>query len=46
MGDRALNVDVDGGINVAAASLLSDQIRAEGDSALKLMARARSTAQK
>jgi outer membrane protein assembly factor BamA/autotransporter translocation and assembly factor TamB len=37
--DRALNVDVDGGLNVAAASLLTDQIRAEGDSALKLMAR-------
>ena len=39
VGERALNVDVDGGINVAAASLLTDQIRAEGDSALKLMAR-------
>jgi len=39
VGDRALNVDVDGGINVAAASLLTDQIHAEGDSALKLMAR-------
>ena len=39
VGDRALNVDVDGGINVAAASLVSDRIRAEGDSALKLMAR-------
>jgi autotransporter translocation and assembly factor TamB len=39
VGDQALNVDVHGGINVAAASLLSDQIRAEGDSALKLMGR-------
>ncbi len=37
--DRALNIDVDGNLNVAAASLLTDQIRAEGDSALKLMAR-------
>ncbi len=39
VGDRALNVDVDGGINVAAASLVTDQIHGEGDSALKLMAR-------
>jgi outer membrane protein assembly complex protein YaeT len=37
-GDRALKVEVDGGINVAAVSLLTDRIRAEGDSALKLMA--------
>ncbi len=37
--DRALNVNVDGSLNVAAASLLTDQIRAEGDSTLKLVAR-------
>ena len=33
--ERALNVNVDGNLNVAAASLLTDQIRAEGDSTLK-----------
>jgi outer membrane protein insertion porin family len=37
--ERALNVNVDGNLNVAAASLLTDQIRAEGDSTLKLTAR-------
>jgi outer membrane protein assembly factor BamA len=37
--ERALNVDVDGTLNIAAASLLTDQIRAEGDSTLKLAAR-------
>jgi outer membrane protein assembly complex protein YaeT len=36
---RALNVNVDGNLNVAAASLLTDQIRAEGDSTLKIAAR-------
>jgi outer membrane protein assembly factor BamA/autotransporter translocation and assembly factor TamB len=37
--ERALNVNVDGTLNVAAVSLLTDQIRAEGGSALKLLAR-------
>ncbi len=37
--DRALNVNVDGTLQVAALSLLTDQIRAEGESALKLTAR-------
>ena len=37
--ERALNVNVDGNLNVAAASLLTDQIRAEGDSTLKVVAR-------
>jgi outer membrane protein assembly factor BamA/autotransporter translocation and assembly factor TamB len=37
--DRALNVNVDGKLNVAAVSLVTDQIRAEGDSTLKLAAR-------
>ncbi len=37
--ERALNVNVEGNLNVAAASLLTDQIRAEGDSTLKLAAR-------
>jgi len=37
--ERALNVNVDGSLNVAAASLLTDQVRAEGDSTLKLTAR-------
>ncbi|HEU4694092.1 MAG TPA: translocation/assembly module TamB domain-containing protein [Vicinamibacterales bacterium] len=37
--ERALNVNVDGKLNVAAASLLTDQIRAEGDSTLMLTAR-------
>jgi outer membrane protein assembly complex protein YaeT len=36
---RALNVNVDGNLNVAAVSLLTDQIRAEGDSTLKIAAR-------
>jgi len=36
--DRALNVNVDGSLNVAAASLLTEEIRAEGDSTLKLTA--------
>ncbi|HVQ16592.1 MAG TPA: hypothetical protein VMS40_23480, partial [Vicinamibacterales bacterium] len=35
--ERALNVNVDGSLNVAAASLLTDQIRAEGDSTLKIV---------
>jgi outer membrane protein assembly factor BamA/autotransporter translocation and assembly factor TamB len=37
--ERPLNVNIDGTLNVAAASLLTDQIRAEGDSTLKLLAR-------
>jgi outer membrane protein assembly complex protein YaeT len=37
--ERALNLNVDGSLNVAAASLLTDQIRAEGNSTLKLTAR-------
>jgi outer membrane protein assembly complex protein YaeT len=37
--ERALNVNVDGNLNVAAASLLTDQIRAEGGSTLKIAAR-------
>ncbi len=37
--DRALNLDVDGTLNIAAASLLTDQIRAEGDSTLEIAAR-------
>jgi outer membrane protein insertion porin family len=37
--ERALDVNVDGNLNVAAVSLLTDEIRAEGDSALKITAR-------
>jgi outer membrane protein insertion porin family len=36
--ERALNLDVDGNLNIAAVSLVTDRIRVEGDSALKLMA--------
>ena len=39
VGDRPLDVNVDGNIDVAAASLLTEQIRAEGDSSVKLLAR-------
>jgi outer membrane protein assembly complex protein YaeT len=37
--ERPLDVNVDGKLNVAAASLLTEQIRAEGDSTLKVTAR-------
>jgi outer membrane protein insertion porin family len=37
-GDRALDIDVDGTLNVAAISILTNEIRAEGDTAMKLHA--------
>jgi len=38
-GDRALDVNVDGMLNAGAISVVTDQIRAEGDTTLKLQAR-------
>ncbi|HUQ87566.1 MAG TPA: hypothetical protein VM096_08415, partial [Vicinamibacterales bacterium] len=38
-GDRALNVDVDGGLNIAALSLVTDLVRAEGASTIDIAAR-------
>jgi outer membrane protein assembly complex protein YaeT len=38
-GERALDLSVDGTINIAALSILTDQIRTEGDSTVKLLAR-------
>jgi outer membrane protein assembly factor BamA/autotransporter translocation and assembly factor TamB len=37
--DRSLDVNVDGSLNVAALSAVTDRVRAEGDSTLKLLAR-------
>ena len=37
--DRSLDVNVDGNLNVAALSAVTDRVRAEGDSTLKLLAR-------
>ena len=37
--DRSLDVTVDGNLNVAALSIVTDRVRAEGDSTLKLLAR-------
>jgi outer membrane protein assembly complex protein YaeT len=37
-GDRALNVDLDGAVNIAALSFVTDQIRAEGDSTIDVSA--------
>ena len=39
VGERALNVNVDGNINAGAISVLIDRLRAEGDTTLKLLAR-------
>ena len=36
VGERALNVDVDGKLNAGAISVLTDRVRAEGDTTLKL----------
>jgi outer membrane protein assembly factor BamA/autotransporter translocation and assembly factor TamB len=38
-GDRALDVNVDGMLNAGAISVVSDRIRAEGDTTLQLQAR-------
>ena len=39
VGERALNVNVDGNLNAGAISVLTDRVRAEGDTTLKLQAR-------
>jgi outer membrane protein assembly complex protein YaeT len=38
-GDRAINVDANGKLNVAALSVLTEAVRAEGDATLKIAAR-------
>jgi outer membrane protein assembly factor BamA/autotransporter translocation and assembly factor TamB len=38
-GDRALNVNVDGNLNAGAISVITDRVRAEGDTTLKFLAR-------
>ena len=39
VGERALNVNVDGNLNAGAISVLTERVRAEGDTTLKLQAR-------
>ena len=39
VGERALNIDAEGTLNVAALSLLTTRVRAEGDSTFRLAAR-------
>ncbi len=39
VGERALNVNVDGNLNAGAISVLTERVRAEGDTTLKLLAR-------
>ena len=39
VGERALDVSVDGNLNVAAITIVTNKVRAEGDSALQLHAR-------
>ena len=39
MGDRPVNLDVKGGLNIAAVSIVTDRVRAEGDSAIDITAR-------
>jgi translocation and assembly module TamB len=39
VGDRSLNVNVDGALNAGAVSVITDRVRAEGDTTLKLQAR-------
>jgi outer membrane protein assembly factor BamA/autotransporter translocation and assembly factor TamB len=39
VGDRSLDVNVDGNFKLAAVSIVTDRVRAEGDSTLKLLAR-------
>lgn len=38
-GDRPINVDVDGGVNIAAVALVTDRVRAEGESVIDIAAR-------
>ena len=38
-GDRALDVNVDGMLNAGAISVITDRVRAEGDTTLQLQAR-------
>ncbi|HEX6162086.1 MAG TPA: translocation/assembly module TamB domain-containing protein, partial [Vicinamibacterales bacterium] len=38
-GDRPINVDVDGGLNIAAVALVTDRVRAEGSSTIDISAR-------
>ncbi len=38
-GDRPLNLDVDGNLNIAAISILTDRVRAEGESTIDVVAR-------
>jgi hypothetical protein len=42
VGERPLDLNVDGTLNVAAVSVLLNKLRAEGDTALSLHARGRS----
>jgi len=37
-GDRPLNVDVDGALNIAAIAIMTDRVRAEGDSTIDVSA--------
>jgi outer membrane protein assembly complex protein YaeT len=39
VGERTLNIDADGNLNIAALSLLTKRVRVEGDSSLRLTAR-------
>ena len=39
VGERTLNVNVDGNLNAGAISVLTDRVRAEGDTTMKLLAR-------
>jgi len=39
LGDQALNIDIDGAMNIAAIAIVTDRIRAEGDSIIDVSAR-------